>query len=531
MKLMNEDQVLNIGYRAAVIDEIKSAENVGRKREHKKRYDVYKDKTVKWVIKSLEGEGLKLETIQAMTSRASNISICRKIVNKLARTYASGVSRETGSPDGDKAVSEMERFLKFDDKMRKSDRYRELQKNCVLQFVQERSGGTAEIPLYRIGMKVLGPWQYDVIEDCYDREIARCFILSDFIEQYAQTGRTEAQAGYHDDAGQMLMTNRKDDLIADDPDDSGQGKKRTFIWWTDNYHFTTYEDGSICAEMTPIDNLNPIETLPFVNNAEEQDGQFWAQGGDDLVDGSILVNKIMTDMFFIAYQQGYGIPVITGRNLKERYSIGPNNALIFDYDPTQEDPKPEVTFASAQPPLGDWMKLVEQYVALLLTTNNLSPTNIAGQLSAATFPSGIAMLVESSEATNDIEDKQRVYVGQERHAWHIIQAWQSYLLSTDEADEDFRNLPALPDDLGANIAVKFNEPRQIVTEKEKLDNLKLRQDLGLNEEVDLILLDNPDMTRDEAEQKLLKIKEQKLSAVAAFGAQQTTNQQQTGTGG
>lgn len=515
MKLMNEDDVLLLEFRKAVIAEIIGAENVARKNEHLRRYEVYKDKTVKWVIDSLKAEGLKPETICQMANRATNISICRKIVNKLARTYSGGVQRSAETDEATKAVDEMVRFLNFNHKMRKSDRYRELHKNCILQFVQEQSGGTVEAPLYRVGMRVLGPWQYDIIEDCYDREIPRCFIISDFLEQnVGANAASEDAAGRHQSTKSLGYTNNKDDVIADAPSDAGMGHKRLFVWWTQNFHFTTYQDGTFCKQLTPEDGANPIGLLPFVNNAEDQDGQFWAQGGDDIVDGSILVNKVMTDMNFVAYLQGYGQPVITGKNLKDRYSLGPNNALIFDYD--TEDPEPKVTFASANPPLDAWMRMVEQYVALLLTTNSLSPSSVSGKLDVNNMASGIAKLIDSSEATNDITDKEEDYTKYEREAFAIIQRWQELLLATDECDDEFKELTPLPEDIGDTLNLKFHQTQQIMTETDKLANLKARKELGINTELDLIKMDNPDMTEEEAMQKLADIKAERLQSMTSM---------------
>ena len=510
MKLTNEAQLLDIGFRQQVIAEIQGVENTARKNEARRRYEVYKDKTMKHVIESLKNDGLLPETIAAMTNRASNISICKKIINKLARTYSGGVIRTVGTNvEGAKAVDEMAKYLSFDDKMKKNDRYRELQKNAVAHFVQERSGGTEEAPLYRVGMRVLGPWEYDVIEDCYNREIPRVYILSDFFEEAAPE-----------------PTNEKDDVIADAPSDQGKGKKKRYIWWSDSYHFSTFEDGSYCEDLMDRDEAgspdltNPIEMLPFVNNAEEQDGRFWAEGGEDIADGAILTNKIITDMFYIMMLQGFGLLVVVGRNLKEHYKVGPNQAILLEQE--EDGPAPSAQFANANPQLDMWMRAIEQYIAMLLTTNNLSVTHVAGKLDAVNFPSGIAAIIEMSEVTLETEDKYSQYAQQERDAFRIIQAWQAYLGATDEVDPAFKALPQLPPDIGTTLSTKFTSIKPVMTEGEKLANLKARKELGLNEEIDLIMLDNPDMDKEDAEAKLLRIKAAKLEAMATMAATMAT---------
>lgn len=521
MKLKTEKQVLDMGFRKLVIKEIMGGENIGRKKESLRRYEIYKDKVEKYVVEALSKEGLKDETVAQMANRCSNISVCRKVVNKLARTYSGGVSRETESEGGNTQISELARLLCFDEKMRKGDRYRELQKNMMFQIVPEGVSDPEEPKmLFKLVMRTLLPWHYDVIEDYRDRESPKCVILSDFMDgDITEASATENEAGIHRSTRPFLVgSNNKDEIIADNPMDSNKGKRKVFVWWTKSYHFCTDENGAIVENLENPENKNPIEMLPFVNNAEDQDGQYWAIGGDDLINGSILINKKITDMFFIAWMQGWGQWVVTGKNLKDRIQIGPNNAIVLDYDPESGEPKPEVSVVSANPPLESWMRMIEQYTALLLTTNNLSPGNIAGKLDANTFPSGIAMMIEMSEATDDISDKQKSYKDIERNLWEIIKRWQNSLLASQELIEEFVEIGALPEDL--NVSIKFNEIKPVISETEKLNGLKLRKELGLNTEIELLMLDNPDLSEDEAEQKLLKIKEQKLENQEEFGLDQ-----------
>jgi hypothetical protein len=515
---MHEDQLLDIEFRKQVIAEIVGSENLTRKDDQRRRYDVYKDRTSKHVMASFKADRLKPETLAQMESRVSNLSICRKIVSKLARTYSGGVIRTSDSDDNTLAVQEMARFLKFNDKMKKADRYRELHRNCIVGFLPEKSGGTPDEPTMRVGMRVFGPWEYDVIEDCFNREIARCVILSDYLNVDNTVHHTTPQAAaYHGSGSITPGPDGVDQVIADSPIDQRMaGRRQTFIWWSDNYHFTTYEDGTYCGAMMEVDEngetspLNPISMLPFVNNAEEQDGRFWAEGGEDIVDGSILVNKTLTDMFFVAYMQGFGMLVITGRNLKDSYAVGPGQALLFDYDPEKDDPKPEVSFASASPNLEMYMKSIEQYVAMLLTTNNLSVTQVSGNLEPKQFPSGIAQIVEQSEVTNETEDKYSQYADQERQAFRIIQAWQADIQPSADADPAFKVLPTLPPDIGMTLTTRFTPIKPVLTEGERLANIKARKELGISTMAEVIMIDNPDMTEQQAEEKLLKISEESL---------------------
>lgn len=506
MRLLSEDQILDQVTRKKIIEEIKGSENTNRKAEYLKRYEIYKDNTKRHVIDGLMAEGLKPTTIAQMSNRAGNISICRKIVNKKARAYSGGVQR-TGADDfTSNQLSDLSRLLSFDAVMKKSDRYRELYKNCLLQVVPELDldeGDELTGNRWELKFAVLAPWQYDVVEDPYNREKPMVVLVSDFTDRPVRYG-----------------TDGKDNVIADSPEDAGKNESAHYVWWSKSFHFTTDEEGAIILNKTPDDLANPIGMLPFVNNAEEQDGQYWAQGGDDLIQGSILVNKLITDMNFIAYLQGFGQLVVTGKNIQEKnFAWGPNNACIIEHG--EDDPIPNVQILSANPPLDSWMKLVQQYIALLLTTNNLSPGAVSVDLSASNFPSGIAMLIEQSESTESVSDKQKAYVEIEREVWKIVKAWHNLYLDSGALCDDFAEVGSLPDDF--DVSIKFTEARPPISEAEKLANIKTRSEIGINEKLDLILLDNPDMTREEAQEKLARIAEEKMTAVTSMASAMIKN--------
>lgn len=502
MKLYAENDVLNKEFRLKVIKNLKSGGNQGRKREAKKRHDIYKDETAKWVIQKLKAEGLKKETLTLMENRASNVSIARKVIDKLARSYNGGVSRDTGSETGNEILSTLVEYLEFDQKHKKIDRYRKLFKNTMALIVPEKKLEYGK-EVFGLKLRVLAPWQYDVLEDPKDGEKMACLILSDWADTTLMglpISSKSTSAAANEKAGSAERENQKE----------------TYIWWTNNYHFTTDEKGEIIRALSPDDLANPVKEIPGVPYSEDQDGCFWATGGQDLVDGSILVNTLLTDMFAIAFIQGWGQFVVTGTKIPTEMTVGPHNALVFTYD-KENDAEPKVNVVNANPPLGDWMKMIEQLVALLLSTNNLSPGNVSVTLDAGQFPSGIAMLIEKSEATAPVEDAQKQFRQNERKEFEIIRKWVNIYADTKSLDEDLRDIGAIPEEFRPTS--KFNDTKEVVTEKEKLENIKLRQEIGLNTEVELLRLDRPDITDEEADKILLQIKTEKAERMASEGAQ------------
>lgn len=503
MKLLNEDQLLIKEFRVQVIKEIRSDWNKARKTEAKKRHEVYKDNTVKYVMEKLKREIKKAETLSLMENRASNISIGKKIINKLGRVYSGGgIKRETGNELSDIQVQEIAKLMNFDQKMKKADRYTRLFKNC-LPWIYPDYVKDGE---YRLCQKVYSPWQFDVLESPNEPEEAAAVILSDFVDRsiFSSLVLNQGPQVTHLEGTVQRPT---DTTIATSTSAIPESDCETFIWWSDKYHFTTDEKGDFIGvgTITPPDYSNPIGIIPGVTCSEDQDGSYWADGGQDLVDGSILINTMITDMNAIAFMQGWGQMVITGTHLPQEYMVGPHHALILPHDPKKDEAQPEVKMVSANPPLAEWRASIEQAVALLLSTNNLSPTTIAAKLDVANFPSGIAMLIDRSESTDSIQDKQTEFYWVEMKEWEIIKRWHNLYYDRKLLVQEFSDIGSLPDDL--RVTVKFpNDASEVLSQADRLNNMKLKKDLGIVSQLDLIMEENPGMTKEEAMVKSEEIK-------------------------
>ena len=78
--IFRDEDILNPDFRLAIIKEIEGDENRARKAKALRRFEVFRDQVVKYVMQRLRAQGFKESTIQVMLQRASNISICKKIV-------------------------------------------------------------------------------------------------------------------------------------------------------------------------------------------------------------------------------------------------------------------------------------------------------------------------------------------------------------------------------------------------------------------------------------------------------------------
>lgn len=529
MKLISEDQILDLGFRELVISEmIDGHENLSRKHQELRKHEIYRDRNQKWVMQALAHEGYKDVTLARMRNRASNISICRKIVNKLAQTYVGGVKRLVEDKQSQESIDLWTDELDVDTRFKKLDRYRQLFKNTRAHIVPVPvEFDDKGIPiLFKMVMRILAPWEYDIIEDAHDPTKAKVLMLADFPERHrfhfhnndiagSQGFRqntfslsTEGhEQGHH---GSFKHGDDKEQIIADSPADKGtEEDKRRVIWWSDHWHFTTDVKGIMTD--APKDRVNPIGVIPGIDLHGDQDGHYWAIGGEDVVDGSIGINKKITDRNFIEFTQGWGQQVITGQNIPKLLVGGPDNA--YTIETTADGPQPQVFFASSNPNLDAWNNGIKMDLALLLSTNDLSPRNISASLDASNFPSGISLMIEQSEVVADVQDTQKLFQDKEPIFWEVLRRWHELFGGQNLLVPDMQDIPIFED---SNVKVKFHQTIVPISEKEKLETMRIRKELGLSSLTDLIMQDNPELSEDEAKQRATDIMAEKKERQVQF---------------
>ena len=517
MRIKKEDEILDQDKRRQIIEEINGPENKSRKNEAFKRYMCLKDKTYRYVIEQLIKQ-FEETTVEEMSYAMANISIAKKVINKLARVYNNGVARTVNREDGTedeeqtKNVQTMSELMDFNTGMKKTNKFLKLQRNVTSQVCPipcETPAGTR----YKLALKILQPYLYDVIENYYNREEPMVYILSNYkLTPNLKASIDPAKENRGINSLQVMpLGDRKDQKIADEPTDQNS-EKDEYIWWSNNYHFTTDNKGKTIADAYGNANTeNPIKELPFVNFAIEQDGAFWAQGGEDVTDGAVLINSLITNVNHIGVIQGYGQFWMKGSSVPTTVKLGPTKVVRMEY--TKEDVEPDLGYATSNAPLAELKTQIEMYVALLLTTNNLSTSGISSALSGGKdFASGIALILDKAESTEDVQEQEQIFHDKEPKIWHKVQKWQAVYDSQGLLDEEFRG-PMLMPDLDVNL--KFAGPTPIMSETEKLTNLQSRKNLGLNTQSELLMMDNPQLSKEEADQRLKEIAAERATNMAS----------------
>lgn len=486
----SEEQILDAGFRKWAIENIiESDENIDRKKEAQKRYNIYKDKTdcyVKEIYKKEQGEN----ALQEISYRCSNVSVGKSMVNKKAILYVNGVKRTVPDEDAQKQLDVVVDELNLNSVMKKVNRYEELFKNALLQIYPYKNELTQK---WRTKLNVLSPMKYDAIVDANDLETLRGVVFSSYCEH--------DESFYYTARGESANHPPKNVY---EGSRSGLTQDKQYIWWTTKYHFTTNKIGEIIDAGEDLQNI--FEVLPFINFSYDQDGEFWAKGGDDIIQGSILINVFLTDLFYIAKYQGMGLFYLFGKGVPKNIKVGPSQAITMDVK--EGDPTPQIGFATSNPAIADYLDAIKEYLAFLLKTNKLRPGEFVGKDSVGEAQSGIQEVLQRSELIEDIEDKKELYRDNEPLIYYKYAKIHNFFLEKGLLEDDFASIGKIDESL--KMSLNFNDAQSVMTEKEKLEIIKMRSDLNLDTRIDSIMRDNPSLTKEEAEQRLMEILEENV---------------------
>lgn len=523
MRIKSQNELLDISVRAQIIEEIEGSEEQKRRDRAYMSQQCYRDQTRRFTIEELLNQ-FEQTTVNQMDYAISNISIVKKVIDKLARVYSYGVDRTIGEDkERTEALQKIASCLKMNTQMKLTNRMLKLHRNTAL-YIKPCPYEMGDEKYWSVKLQPLSPHLYSVIEDYYDRTRPMAYVLSNYEQRvkYRVSLEPSKEGRSYRTPQPNPIGDRKDQIIADTPEDQGaetDKENKTYVWWTSKFHFTTNnkgaildpETGRILSDAGTQDIENPIGELPFEDFAVDRDGTFWSYGGDDLIDGAILINALLSNLNHIAVTQGYGQMVMSGKNLPNNNLVGPDKVIKLEYE-KDEDPVPTVQFLNANAPLGELQNGIEMYLALLLTTNNLSTTGISMQLQGSTtLPSGIALMIDKSESQEDVRDQQQVFLDKEPAILRKVNKWiQAIKEDPDKLLDPKLDDIALPDDFEDELQVSFSSPQPIVTEGEHLENLKKRKELGISTMIDIIKRDQPGISDKQAEEKLKSIMEEKM---------------------
>lgn len=477
IKIKKENEVMDLAFRKGAINFFKK--DVDRVEQSRVRQDIFNDKTRKYVISAMVEESGDKTIRKDIENRASNISFAKKIIKKKAMIYKDGARRIASMPDKQDVVDLATDLLNINMVQKKTNRYSELHKNAIVGCLPFKNEVTSK---YYLKARTLAPHEYFPIVDSVDNEKLRGVVIPYQITVNKMVSG-EASRGKRNGDNDEVM---------------GRTVEATqYIWWLSNYHFTTDAKGEIIEGLQDANFSNPIGKLPFADFSQIKDGTFIVEGGNDLIESSLLLNVLLTDMYYITKYQGMGLGYLFGKGVPKNLKVGPSSFISLEVE--ENDPTPQIGFATSNPPIDAHIRQVEQQLAMLLSTNGVDAGTIAGTLTAQNI-SGVSKIVDKADLTDDIEDQKEIYRDNEPILYDIIFSWVK-IFGKEKLDAKFADLYFDGVDK-LEVTTTFNQAAAYSTEEERLRIIEKRLELGLDSLEDALRRDNSEISKEDILKKL-----------------------------
>ncbi len=473
----------------SIIQEIESADNLKRKRIAWDSEQIRTGNLKPFVEARIKQMYPKTWSMYSVT----DYSILNKIVNKKSKAYKEAPIRKVV---GDDAATEIYHNIVneygLNTAMRELDiQFNQYKHGLIACFMdREYEENLAKSQLYW-KFYSLAPYEYDVVKD--DDGEVKIVVLS-YPDPSVSSGL--GGDGYNS-------------LIAEDGSNDETRRERFYSFWTDKQHIMIKVTGNkgtdkLLIEFQPIEGnesgVNPYGILPFVYVPMNYSKNYPTPS--PLPMQTVELNALMS-VYLTSANMQVGVLKIS-RPEKQKINIASHSlytAIEAPQSSRPEDKPTDVSFISPTPNMTGHKEAITTYLATILDEHGISGSQVLGG-SVESFNSGFDRLLAQADVQGIIEDNQEIYSEVEHEIYEIVSAQ----LAT-------QGMSVLPYDA---FRIIYRKPKVMISDKEKLDNLKTMKELGLWPDYELVQMYDPNLSEEDAKNKLLSIQQSKVDLATMF---------------
>ncbi len=407
--------------------------NAERKNEARRRLDFYHDGQLAYLQVELEKRFLHPEKLRPVF-----VNIVKKVINRLAQVYWQIPKREIQGADRDRTIyAEISRSSGLDMKLKMASRYVKLLKTVVLR------------PVWRNGKMDLDILTPDILD--VQMGLSPEDLVSVAVTHYGVSERIE-------------------DV--------------TFSVWTPetwrklNYQGREIESGT-----------NPYGVVPFVPLWDRTPigGEFWLDGGDDIMSLQEAVNERLVDLLHVIRFQAFGVGFIKGRGGESIDSIDPGSLVELPENG-------ELGYAATEAQISETVEAIDKLVKWAAISNGLPASSLSTE---PTEESGISKMVSNFELLEMRRDDVALFRTYEQRLFYVMRAvWNAH-----NAGRTMSN--------SATLLTDFFDPSPQISPKEQAETFDRLLEMGVISPVDVVMERNPDIaTREDAMAFLLKLQDE-----------------------
>lgn len=270
----------------------------------------------------------------------------------------------------------------------------------------------------------------------------------------------------------------------------GDKFQQVLVYWSATEHYYIDHLGNKIAVPGNEHMLNPYGALPAAVLRFKEGIDFWGEGMWDLVDGNEEVCVQATNMFYIALFQAHGQPVGINLGLKGEPEIGPDKPILVDNAGGNDQQSSDFKFASANPIIREIRDLIDWAIKLMQSLKGLSPQQFALE---AKLASGVSKMIDSADLTEIREDEVPILENFEHDLFAVTRAVYNYHNPSKKISEK------------SAFSIRFADQKPTKTIEEKVREREAGLAQGWLSLTDILLEDHPELTRQQAEEKVREI--------------------------
>lgn len=471
----------------SVILEIEKPQNLSRKRTAWDSDQIKNGALKPYVKKRLEQMYPKTHSMYTVT----DYSVMKKIVDKKAKAYKEAPIRKLSGDENKNANQIYQTIVDrygLNQAMKGLDESFNQHKHGLLACFMDRAPlATQAQPMLSWKFFSLAPYEYDVVKDADGK--VRVVILS-----YPAKSVTPAEGG---DGYNAIISE------AGKGDESKQ--ERLYAFWSDEEYVEVIVNGgkgtnnvNVQVRVTESLGKNPYGILPFVYVPMDYDMNY--PNLSPLPMQTVEFNALFS-VYLTSANMQVGILKIT-RPESQKLSIASQSMYTAIEVPQSSDPedKPsDINFIAPTPNMEGHKSAITTYLTTLLDEQGINGNAVVNP--SEDFSSGLDRLLAQADVQSIIEENQELYLKAEQQVYRIIKRQ----LASQQQD----TLP--PEE---KFQIIYRKPKVMISDKEKLENLKVMKELDLWPEYELIMQYDPNLSADEAKKKLIEIEQAKADAAA-----------------
>lgn len=447
-----------------ILNDIASAKNVARKRAEYISYEVGTGLLRKYVqakIKSMYPKTWDNYTI-------AEFSLVKKVVDKKARAYKEQPIRKLPNDNESKLYNEILTANRFGDATKTIDAIYNQHKYAALYVEQGEEEG-------KVNFYPLRPYEYDVVKS--DDGCVECLILSYPGAQI--TGGTQES---------VVAGDRADDDI----------NEVEYVFWTNDQHRVlkcdVTKDGVKIKEDVELEGnpnkINPYGIIPLAFLPYDFSEDY--PSPSPLAAQTIELNSLLSVYLTSANMQvGQLVLKFPEKQKIEQVSQGLMTAISLPQSSNVEDKPCDASYISPSPDLAGHREAIMTYLTMILDEQGINSASAVTKGDSQKFTSGFDRLLSEADVQSIIEDNQDMYVRFEQHVFDVVNALMGGKFKADRPQ------------------VIFKKPKMLTSDTELLDNIQRMLDLGLIEDWEKFQIVDPNLSEEQAREKLARINENK----------------------